>query len=82
VGQAIGAAEGLAVHVKASLGLVGFGSGGPLLETGAFGAGGEAAYIRLGSGSKSEEQECGENDGKKTAHRDRARKGAGCLGGH
>jgi len=81
VGQAIGAAHGLAVHRKAGLGLLGFGSGGTLLEAGVFGAGGQACHIGLGHGSEAQKQEGGEQNceqsaGEKTAHQTQGR-GAG-----
>ena len=39
MGQAIGATEGLAVHLEAGPGLLGLGRAGPLLEAGILGAG-------------------------------------------
>ena len=68
VGQAIGAAQGLAVHGEAGLGLGRGGSGSALLEAGAFGTRGQAADLGMGHGGEAEKQEGGKKNGEKTAH--------------
>ena len=73
MGQAIRPAEGLAVALESGLGLLGARGGGPRLEAGVLGAGGETADLGMGHRGKAEEQEGGEEDrhqtaGEKTAH--------------
>jgi len=69
VGQAISAAGGLAVHREASLGLVGGGSSGALLEAGALSAGGQTGHIGFGHRGEAEDQQGGNQNSKEAAHR-------------
>ena len=57
VGQAIGAAECLAVHLEAALGLGRGGGAGPLLKASVFGARREAADVGVGHRREAENQE-------------------------
>ena len=57
MGQAVSAADSLAVHGETGLGLVGFSRSSALLEASALRAGGKASHICLGDGGETNEQE-------------------------
>ena len=68
VGQAIGAANRLAVTLKTGLGLRCGSSFGARLEAGVLTAGGQASHIGMGHRGEAEEKEAAQQDGKESTH--------------